>query len=77
MRMRRTSIPTDSLPDYRFRFINPDTAFVDADLTLNNVSGPDGQVAPVVRIAVVSTAVRERKGWRIQDQRAHFTAPRS
>jgi uncharacterized protein (TIGR02246 family) len=72
------SIRSDSkatFSNYRFRFINPDTAFVDADLTLNNVSGPDGQVAPVVRIAVASTAVREREGWRIQDQRAHFNAP--
>jgi uncharacterized protein (TIGR02246 family) len=60
--------------NYRFRFINSDTAFVDAELTLNNVLGPDGAVAPAVCITVASTAVRQGKDWRIQDQRAHFAS---
>jgi ketosteroid isomerase-like protein len=60
--------------NYRFRFINSDTAFVDAELILNNVLGPDGAVAPAVCITVASTAVRQGKDWRIQDQRAHFAS---
>lgn len=61
--------------NYRFRFINRDVAFVDADLTLNNVHGPEGKVAPVVPISVTFTAVRKDGAWLIQDERAHFNWP--
>jgi uncharacterized protein (TIGR02246 family) len=61
--------------NYRFRFINRDTAFVDADITLNNMRGPDGKVAPMVPIAVTFTAVRRDDAWLIQDERAHFNMP--
>jgi len=74
----RASITRDStasFTDYRFRFINRDTALVDATLELRNVLGPDGKVAPRVPIAVTFTAVRKASAWLIQDERAHFSAP--
>jgi uncharacterized protein (TIGR02246 family) len=58
--------------NYRFRFITPDAAFVDTELTLNNVQGPDGRVHPVVPISIVFTAVWQHGAWFIQDERAHF-----
>ena len=74
----RASITRDStasFTDYRFRFINRDTALVDATLELRNVFGPDGKVAPRVSIAITFTAVRKASEWLIQDERAHFSAP--
>jgi len=71
------SITRDSkvtFTDYRFRFINRDTAFVDAALELNSVVGPDGKVHPLVPITVTFTAVRQGGTWLIQDERAHFRA---
>ena len=71
------SITRDSkvtFTDYRFRFINRDTAFVDAALELNSVFGTDGKVHPLVPIAVTFTAVRQGGAWLIQDERAHFKA---
>jgi uncharacterized protein (TIGR02246 family) len=71
------SITRDSkvtFTDYRFRFINRDTAFVDAALELNNVFGPDGKVHPLIPITVTFTAVRQGGMWFIQDERAHFKA---
>jgi uncharacterized protein (TIGR02246 family) len=59
--------------DYRFRFVTPDLALVDAMLTLNNVHGPDGRVQPAVPIVVVFTAIRQDGRWLIQDERAHFS----
>jgi uncharacterized protein (TIGR02246 family) len=58
--------------DYRFRFIDRDTALVDANLTLSNVRGPNGQLAPMVSIAVTFTAVRKNGSWLVQDERTHF-----
>ena len=66
---------TATFTDYRFRFINRDTAFVDATLELRNVVGPDGKVAPRVPIAITFTAVRQDGAWHIQDERAHFRIP--
>jgi uncharacterized protein (TIGR02246 family) len=60
--------------DYRFRFINRDTAFVDTALELSNVFGPDGKVHDLVPITVTFTAVRQGGRWLIQDERAHFRA---
>jgi len=58
--------------DYRFRFIRPDVVFVDTRLTLTDVTGPDGQMQPVVPIEIVFTAVRRDGRWFIHDERAHF-----
>ncbi len=60
--------------NYRFRFITKDAAFVDADIVINNVMGPDGKVKPVVPVSIVFTAVRQDGKWFIQDERAHFAA---
>jgi len=46
---------------YRFRFVKPDVAFVDTELTLNNITGPDGKLLAEVRVSVVLTAVPWRK----------------
>ena len=61
-----------SFSNYRFRFITPQLAFVDADLTLNNVLGPDGNVHEVLAIGVVFTAVKQEGTWFLQDERAYF-----
>ena len=61
--------------DFRFRFINRDAAFVDAEITLNDVLGPDAQVHPVVPITVVFSAVRRNGNWFVQDERAFFKMP--
>ena len=61
-----------SFANYRFRFITRNAAFVDADLTINNILGPDGKPIPVAKVSVVFTAVRHGGKWLIQDERAHF-----
>jgi uncharacterized protein (TIGR02246 family) len=58
--------------DYRFRFINRDLAFVDTELTVNNIIGPDGKLYDAVRVNIVFTAVRRGGKWLIQDERTHF-----
>lgn len=58
--------------DYRFRFVKPDVAFVDTELTFDNVIGPDGKLHDGVRVSVALTAVRRGGKWLIQDERAHF-----
>ena len=60
--------------DYRFRFIKPDVAVVDARLTLNNVNGPNGTIIPVVPVNFFFVAVRHADRWLIQDARARFAA---
>jgi len=60
--------------NYRFRFITRNVAFVDADITINNVLGPDGKLQAVVPVSIVFTAVRQAGKWFIQDERAHFTS---
>jgi uncharacterized protein (TIGR02246 family) len=60
--------------NYRFRFITPDVAVVDALLTVHNVNGPNGTITPVVPINFVFVAVRHADRWLIQDARAHFAA---
>jgi hypothetical protein len=69
-----TESSTLTFTNYRFRFITRDVAFVDADLILNNVRGPDGQIQATLPIAVVFTALRREGAWFIQDERAHITA---
>jgi uncharacterized protein (TIGR02246 family) len=55
--------------DYRFRFVKPDVAFVDTELTLNNIIGPNGKLLDEVRVSVALTAVRRGGKWFIQDER--------
>ena len=38
-------------------------AFVDADITLNEVLGPDGNIRDVLAIGAVFTAVRPAGAW--------------
>ena len=61
-----------SFSNYRFRFITPDAAFVDADITLNDVLGPDGKMHAVMPLGLVFTAVRLGGAWFVQDERAYF-----
>jgi uncharacterized protein (TIGR02246 family) len=70
-----TSTSRISFANYRFRFITSDVAFVDADIVLNDVRGPDGNIVPKVPIAVTFTALRKDGAWLIQDERAHFNMP--
>jgi len=58
--------------NYRVRFLKPDVAFVDALLTVRNVTGPDGKVIPVVPINFFYVAARHGDKWLIEDGRAHF-----
>jgi uncharacterized protein (TIGR02246 family) len=58
--------------NYRIRFIRPDVAVVDALLTVHNVSGPDGQVIPVIPIDFFYVAVHHGDKWLIEDGRSHF-----
>ena len=60
--------------NYRFRFIKPDVAVVDALLTVHNINGPNGTVIPVVPINFFFVAVRHADQWLIQDARLHFAA---
>lgn len=47
---------------------------MDADITINNVMGPDGKVHAVVPVSIVFTAVPQNGKWFIRDERAHFAA---
>ena len=60
--------------NYRFRFVTPDVAVVDALLTVHNVNGPNGTIIPVVPVNFFFVAVRHADRWLIQDARAHFAA---
>ena len=60
--------------NYRFRFITPGVAVVDALLTLHNVNGANGTIIPVVPVNFFFVAVRHADRWLIQDARAHFAA---
>ena len=60
--------------NYRFRFITPDVAVVDALLTLHNVNDQNGTIIPVVPVNFFFVAVRHADRWLIQDGRAHFAA---
>jgi uncharacterized protein (TIGR02246 family) len=58
--------------NYRFSFVRPDLAFVDADLTVRNINGPDQKVHAVAAVKVVILAERRGNKWWIRDERAHF-----
>jgi len=71
------SIVADSkaeFSNYRFDFLTPDFAFVDADLTLKNILSPDQKLLAVVPVKVVFVAERRSGSWWIRDERAHFAA---
>lgn len=56
--------------NYRFRFLTPDIAFVDADITLHDGKGPpNGKLRPITNIFIAFTAVRRGEKWLIQDER--------
>src|SRR5215472_3080861 len=56
--------------NYRIRFTKPDVTVVDAQLTVRNVTGPDGKIIPVIPIDFFYLAVRHADKWLIQDGRA-------
>src|SRR5882724_4985097 len=58
--------------NYRFRFVTPDVAVVDALLTVHNVNGPNGTIIPLVPINFFFVAVRHADRWLIEDGRAYF-----
>jgi uncharacterized protein (TIGR02246 family) len=60
--------------NYRFDFLTPNLAFVDADLTVNNIMGPDQKLVPVILVKVVFVAERREGRWWIRDERAHFAS---
>jgi uncharacterized protein (TIGR02246 family) len=60
--------------NYRFDFLTPDLAFVDADLTVNNIIGPDRKLIPAVLVKVVFVAERREGRWWIRNERAHFAS---
>ena len=58
--------------NYHFDFPSPDLAFVDAELTIRNITGRNGSVSSEVPVAVFIVAVREHGRWGIRAERAHF-----
>jgi uncharacterized protein (TIGR02246 family) len=66
-----TSRTTASFANFRFRFVTPNYAFVDTDLIIHNVLGPDGKPIPTLNISIVFTAVHRTGKWLVQDERAH------
>jgi uncharacterized protein (TIGR02246 family) len=58
--------------NYRFNFATSDLAFVDVDLTIRNIIGPDQKLHPVVPVKVVMLAERRGGKWWVRDERAHF-----
>src|SRR5260221_7145906 len=61
--------------DYRFRFIKPDVAVVEARPTLNNVNGPKGAIIPLVPGNFFFLAVRPADPWLLPEARGRFAAP--
>lgn len=59
--------------NYRFDFLTPELAFVDADLTLHNLLSPDQTPVKEVSVKVVFVAERRSGKWWIRDERAHFS----
>ena len=58
--------------NYHFDFQNAKTAFVDSDLHIKNIKGPDGKVHPDTFVKVFMVAVREDDKWGIRAERARF-----
>lgn len=61
-----------SFSNYRIRFISPDAAFVDADLTLKSIQAPDGQILDTLSVGASHTVVKKDGKWWIQDDRTVF-----
>jgi uncharacterized protein (TIGR02246 family) len=60
--------------NYRFRFITSDIAFVDVDIALIDIIGPDGAQHALLPIVSAFTAIRTTGKWWVQDERAYFRA---
>ena len=58
--------------NYRFRFVKPDVAVVDALLTARNLNGGNGKVIPQTLVDFSYVAVRQGNRWLIEDARLHF-----
>jgi ketosteroid isomerase-like protein len=58
--------------NYHFDFQGPDVAYVDVDLTIRNVKGPDGILRSQLPVGLFMVAVREHGRWGIRAERAHF-----
>jgi ketosteroid isomerase-like protein len=58
--------------NYHFDFQGPDIAFVDVDLTIRNVKGPDGTFRAELPVSLFIVAVREHGRWGIRAERARF-----
>lgn len=69
-----TAHSTADFSNYRFDFLTPELAFVDADLTLHNLLSPNQTPVPKVLVKVVFVAERRSGKWWIRDERAHFSA---
>ncbi|HEV2548335.1 MAG TPA: SgcJ/EcaC family oxidoreductase [Stellaceae bacterium] len=69
-----TSHSKADLSNYRFDFLTPELAFVDADLTLRDLLSPDQKRVPEVLVKVVFVAERRSGKWWIRNERAHFSA---
>lgn len=61
-----------SFSNYRFSFVNSQTAFVEADLTLNKVETGDGHSLETWLVSVSFVAVKWGDKWWVQDERATF-----
>jgi uncharacterized protein (TIGR02246 family) len=66
--------PTSSMEfsNYQFDFHGQDMAFVDVDITIKDVRGPDGIVRKELPVAVFMVAVRRQGKWGVRVERAHF-----
>ena len=61
-----------SFSNYRFDFVTRNLAFVDADLTVRNILGPDQKLLAVASVKVVFLAERRQGKWWVRDERAHY-----
>ena len=61
-----------SFSNYRFSFVNSQTAFVEADLTLNKIETGDGHTIDTLTVSVSFVAVKRGDKWWVQDERATF-----
>lgn len=67
-----TSTTKASFSNYRFSFVNSQTAFVEADLTLNKIETGDGHTLDTLPVSVSFVAVKRGDKWWVQDERATF-----
>jgi uncharacterized protein (TIGR02246 family) len=70
-----TAKSTADFSNYRFDFLTATLAFVDADLTIANILGPDKKLHRMIPVKVVFLAERRGDKWWIRDERAYFPPP--